>query len=306
MDLRIEYERLQNRDRGGLTPQARGQQFEVFLKALLNGMDPRIRIRPDGEEIDGSFAHRDRYFLLEAKWRRKPLPASAIYAFKGKVDGKLAGTLGVFVSMSGYSRDAVDALRVGKALNVILFTAPDIESAIEDGFGAVLDFKLRAATETGDLMVEYERVIAKPHGARVLAFVVEGAADAYIIRSFGEMVRSANPGGPEFTVVSASGRLGLGPVASALARTSPNTKVAVVTDLDPDEDESDYLAALRRDAAVDDVSVIAVRPSLEAWVVAGVPSWDGARPIPDIAPGDLHRVLAGENGFREFVGLLTS
>lgn len=302
MDLRIEYERLRTRAAGRLTPQARGQQFEVFLRALLDGMDPRIRIRPDGEEIDGSFAHRDRYLLLEAKWRRDPVPASAIYAFKGKVDGKLAGTLGVFVSMSGYSRDAVDALRVGKALNVILFTAHDIESAIEDGFAAVLDFKLRAAAETGDLMVEYERVIAKPHDKRVVAFVVEGAADAYIVRSFGETVHSANPGGPEFTVVSASGRLGLGPVASALARTSPDTKVAVVTDLGPDD--SDYLAALRRDAAADDVSVIAVRPELEAWVAAGVPSWDGTRPILEVAPRDLRRVLAAGNGFREFVDLL--
>lgn len=69
----------------------RGFAFEKFLEALLAGenLEPRIRLRPTGEEIDGSFVLDQRIYLLEAKWHAKPLPASAIYAFKGKVDGKL-------------------------------------------------------------------------------------------------------------------------------------------------------------------------------------------------------------------------
>ncbi len=196
MDLRNPFERLQTLDGGRWTPQARGRQFELLLRDLLDGMDPRVRIRPAGEEIDGSFVHCFRPFLLEAKWTKGPMPASAIYAFKGKVDGKLAGTLGVFVSMSGYSLDAVDALRVGKALNVILFTGGDVENAIQDGFAAMLDYKLRAAAETGDLMVEYQRTIAVPSDSRV---VVEGAADAYVVRSFAELVRHTGADIPEFT-----------------------------------------------------------------------------------------------------------
>ena len=50
-------------------------------------------------------------YLLEAKWRKQPIPASDLYAFKGKVDGKLVGTIGVFISMSDYSADAIDALK---------------------------------------------------------------------------------------------------------------------------------------------------------------------------------------------------
>jgi hypothetical protein len=44
--------------------------------------------------------------LLEAKWHRDEfeLPASTIYEFKGKVDGKLVGTVGIFISMSGEFR----------------------------------------------------------------------------------------------------------------------------------------------------------------------------------------------------------
>jgi hypothetical protein len=31
-------------------------------------MELRTGVRPEGEEIDGSFAMGDRFFLLEAKW----------------------------------------------------------------------------------------------------------------------------------------------------------------------------------------------------------------------------------------------
>src|SRR5450759_337008 len=88
-----------------------GLEFEELLNALLDqeGLNPRTRYRPKGEEIDGSFVLESRVFLLEAKWHTKPLPASAIYAFRGKVEGKLSGTLGVFISGSGYSSHAVDA-----------------------------------------------------------------------------------------------------------------------------------------------------------------------------------------------------
>lgn len=85
--------------------QQRGRTFERMLTQLLSreNMEPRSSMRPSGEEIDGSFAMGDRFFLLEAKWHATPIPASALYAFKGKVDGKLIGTIGVFLSMSDYS-----------------------------------------------------------------------------------------------------------------------------------------------------------------------------------------------------------
>jgi len=55
------------------------------------GLAPRIRFRPSGEEIDGSFLHQGRVMLLETKWTQDPLPASSIYQFRGKVEGKPRG-----------------------------------------------------------------------------------------------------------------------------------------------------------------------------------------------------------------------
>jgi Restriction endonuclease len=138
----------------------RGRDFERVMSGLLHeeGLEPRLRYRPKGEEIDGSFVSHGRVFLVEAKWHGSPMPASALYIFKGKVDGKLVDTLGVFISMSGYSRDAVEALMIGKDLNVVLFDAVDIDASIDKnvGFQRVLGYKLRLASERAVVYAPYE------------------------------------------------------------------------------------------------------------------------------------------------------
>jgi len=101
-------------------------------------MVPRTSYRPSGEEMDGSFEFRGRVMLLEAKWTKGPMPASSLCQFKGKIDGKLVGTLGMFMSMGGYSPEAVDALVAGKSLNLIMFDSEDMQ-AIATADGASLD-----------------------------------------------------------------------------------------------------------------------------------------------------------------------
>jgi hypothetical protein len=100
VSLRQQLNDLYSLRNGAITEQRRGQLFEKWLNELLDRarLRPRTAWRPKGEEIDGSFVLDGRVFLLEAKWRKDPVPASAIYQFKGKIDGKLIGTIGVFVS----------------------------------------------------------------------------------------------------------------------------------------------------------------------------------------------------------------
>jgi hypothetical protein len=114
--------------------QKRGRVFERILTSMLSKeeMEPHTSMRPSGEEIDGSFAVGDNFYLLEAKWHAEPIPASSLYSFRGKLEGKITGTIGVFFSMSDYSRDAPDALLRGKQLNMILFSHSDL-LLIEDG-----------------------------------------------------------------------------------------------------------------------------------------------------------------------------
>jgi hypothetical protein len=131
----------------------RGLKFEKALYHVLavDKLQPRIGYPIQGEQIDGSFVLDGRVFLLEAKWLKKPVPTKELLAFHAKVDGKLSGTLGVFLSMSGYYEKAADALTKGKVLTVIMFDARDVEACMDKriGFRHVLEKKLRAAAEGG-------------------------------------------------------------------------------------------------------------------------------------------------------------
>jgi hypothetical protein len=54
--------------------QDRGRAFEKVIRRKLEseGLEPVLNIRPNGEEIDGSFLLRDKTFLFEAKWQKIP------------------------------------------------------------------------------------------------------------------------------------------------------------------------------------------------------------------------------------------
>ncbi len=157
-DLRRRYEALAQLDETATKTQKqqRGRDFERLLGAVLDaeGLSPRLDFRPDGEQIDGSFyTSTGNFYLLEAKWHAKPLPVSEIFSFKGKLDGKLQTTLGVFISASGYSDDAPDALTKGKPINVILWGREDLDALFVHGstFTDILNRKLRAAAEKGEV-----------------------------------------------------------------------------------------------------------------------------------------------------------
>lgn len=135
-EIQTEYKELSNlpADSYPNEKRRRGYAFERLLHKLftLDNLEPRTGYRPAVEQIDGSIYRDGRIYLLE---HSEPLPASTLYQFKGKVDGKLAGTIGIFISLSGYAKDAVDALMLGKGLNVILFDRRDMDAAIIRGSG---------------------------------------------------------------------------------------------------------------------------------------------------------------------------
>ncbi|SNQ52187.1 hypothetical protein FRACA_950006 [Frankia canadensis] len=214
-----------------MPPHERGRCFEAWLIGVLDraGLQPWPAFRPKGEEIDGSFLRWGRTYLLEAKWHGKPIPASTIYQFKGKVDGKLTGTIGVMVSMSGYSNNAVEALRHGKELNVILFGEQDVYAAETDGIEAVLDFKLRAAAQFGDPYVEYPPK-AMRHG---LSIVVESTRDAEIIRLLAKRLTARRVEARPYWTTATMGAQGLQATALALALAN-RSQVLIIADAYPE------------------------------------------------------------------------
>lgn len=175
--------------------------------------------------------------LFEAKWTREPVPASTLYQFRGKLEGKLVGTLGVFISIGGYSDDAVDALVAGKSLNLVLFDKEDMDKLAQlhcINIRRALDLKLRAAAENG---TPYSPLPPCGEGERPgqmsrQVIVVEGPYDAAIISALHQAYGSTVDQLPTLpVVVIAMGQLNLPLVALAQFSLHPDAqRIVLVAD----------------------------------------------------------------------------
>jgi hypothetical protein len=135
-----------------LSPQERGLQFEGFLSELfaVHSLAPRGSFRLVGEQIDGSFhLHSDTY-LLEAKWHGPQIGFGDLMTFSGKASGKAAWARGLFVSMSGFTADGLDAFSRGRRTNLICVDGLDLYDVLSRRVPlvAVLEEKARRAAET--------------------------------------------------------------------------------------------------------------------------------------------------------------
>lgn len=297
-DIRKEYEKLANlpSDADGNAKRRRGFDFERLLNRLfvLEKLEPRTGFRPAGEQIDGSFYLDGRIYLLEAKWHADPLPASTLYQFKGKVDGKLAGTIGIFISMSGYAEDAVDALILGKALNIILLDQRDMDAAVVRGIGfkSVLKLKLRKAAEEGAIYfpMEGELVTAEKTStveidlfhydhatggivatqpaqsvAADLLIVCEGDSDRVVIATLAERILAAAGSRRSIKILTAMGKVTIPRVANAMWKTLySQPKVLIVVDGDNDPDGT--ASMLGNGLEFRDWIAAIPNPSIETWL----------------------------------------
>jgi restriction endonuclease Mrr len=134
-----------------LAPQARGYEFERFLKDLFeaNGLSPRASFRLVGEQIDGSFELRNETYLLEAKWQNAPIGAAHLHTFEGKLGEKASWSRGLFVSISGFSQDGLSAFGRGK--RVVCMDGFDLSEILRlrVPLEKVVAAKARRAAETG-------------------------------------------------------------------------------------------------------------------------------------------------------------
>jgi Restriction endonuclease len=139
----------------------RGYALERLLVDLARaeGLDAEYGYHLTGEQVDGYFVVDHRHFLLEAKWHELPVAASDVFAFQGKLRGKLLGTLGFFVSAGKFAVDAPLALVYGKEIDVLLADRGDIELALQDGrtFEEMVRVKMRAAAQKGEVYYTYKR-----------------------------------------------------------------------------------------------------------------------------------------------------
>jgi hypothetical protein len=134
--------------------QRRGYLLETFLNDLFEyeGLDPRRSFRLLGEQIDGSFAWRSRTCLVEAKWVKEAVAGAEFGAFNYKLEGKTLDTRGLYISINGYSPEAIRAMNAKGSLKFVCVDGAHIMRALvsSEGLAPILERVWRHADETGE------------------------------------------------------------------------------------------------------------------------------------------------------------
>ena len=127
--------------------------FELF------DLDPKASFRNTGEQIDGAFSLEGTEYIFEARWQQDPVNAGALDAFASKVRRKLENTLGVFLSINGFSPEGVSAHCSGGAV-IILMDGTDLMAVFEERIDLVslLLRKKRHAAQTGNIYLRFQEI----------------------------------------------------------------------------------------------------------------------------------------------------
>lgn len=113
-----------------LPARQRGFGFEKLLNEIFDERHVLItnsyRTAENSQQIDGAIEINGKIFLLEAKWEKsETLAASKLYSFLGKINSKLEGTLGIFISYNTLSENFITSVRQGLKQNCIIIHGGD-------------------------------------------------------------------------------------------------------------------------------------------------------------------------------------
>lgn len=166
-NMRVNYKLLQEARADfqhllDLEPHDRGFEFERFLNKLFEAynLSPRKPYKKDGEQIDGSFQLNNNTYLVEAKWKKKPIGQADLLVFHGKVKGKPPWVRGLFVSFSGFAKQGIKAYAKGKQSCIIGVCGKDLASVIEGRISLpeLIELKARRAAETNEFYTPVARL----------------------------------------------------------------------------------------------------------------------------------------------------
>ena len=126
-----EYDNLANVSNN---PQSRGYKLEELLTGLLEICQIRVtasfRRNDGGEQIDGGFETDGWYYLVECKWQSTTVNQQQIDGLSGKVRRSGAQTMGVLLSINGWSNNVVGLLKQETEKRILLMDGNDIRAVM--------------------------------------------------------------------------------------------------------------------------------------------------------------------------------
>jgi hypothetical protein len=141
--------------------QQRGFELEQLIYELfaLNEIDFHKSYRTTNEQIDGYFNYEHFHYLVEVKWVNAPIKQGELAVFDKKIDKKLQSTRGLFISMSNFAEDAIQAFS-GQQPRLILMDGEDLtlifsnRILLEDALKA----KIECAVKDGNIFYRLRNI----------------------------------------------------------------------------------------------------------------------------------------------------
>lgn len=141
------------------------QQAGYRLEKLLNNLFrisnyyTRFSFRINGEQIDGSVEIDSNIYLIEVKFTKDRISESDLLIFRGKIEGKSSFTRGIFLSISGYTEEAIEAITKGKQPNFLLIDGYELHLVLcgHHTIDELLRHKIRKLAEEGNVYAKLER-----------------------------------------------------------------------------------------------------------------------------------------------------
>ncbi|WDM11420.1 restriction endonuclease [Streptomyces lavenduligriseus] len=141
-------------------PHQRGRDFEVFINELfgLYDLEPRASYSLDHEQVDGAFTFDTDHYVLEAKWWKEAIGRRELDVFKSTIERKGKNTLGMYISMSGFTSDALAVYSLSTPF--ITMDGGDFMAVLEQRIRLddLVRRKKRHASETGHCFLPVSKI----------------------------------------------------------------------------------------------------------------------------------------------------
>lgn len=148
-ELDVLYKNYQNL-KSNNNKQERGYKLEHLLNKLFNHSkiitQKSFTRNEKAEQIDGAYIFDGWYYIVECKWREKVAGVSELDALLAKVNRSGKQTMGLFLSINGWSKNVPKILQQNPDKSVFLMNGDELEEVLKDQIDLreVLKRKLKA------------------------------------------------------------------------------------------------------------------------------------------------------------------
>lgn len=123
-------------------------------------LDPKASFKIEGEQIDGAFTFDNVDYLFEGKWQKDPVERTDIQIFTGKLSSKLENTLGLLLSINGFTESALNT-KMGRQY-MFLMDGNDLLAILEERIDLqdLLRRKRRHTSQTGNMFLSIHDILS--------------------------------------------------------------------------------------------------------------------------------------------------